>query len=114
MIDVFQPVAPACLVEARADQRRPIAVVGAGAIVDGAHLPAYRRGRLQVVGITDIDRDRARAVAARLEAIYRSMRSGRAEEPVQPLTPAAGATPAPGRPSGTVPVHGIAAGAVRP
>lgn len=44
---------------------RPIAVVGAGAIVDVGHLPAYRAAGLDVVGLTDLDPDRARTVAAR-------------------------------------------------
>jgi hypothetical protein len=38
MIELFRPVSLACLVEVPAEQRRPIAVVGAGAIVDLAHL----------------------------------------------------------------------------
>lgn len=45
--------------------QRPIAVVGAGAIVDIAHLPAYRAAGLQVVGITDLRQDRAEEVAER-------------------------------------------------
>lgn len=44
---------------------RRIGVVGAGAIVDVAHLPAYRAGGLEVVAVTDLDQDRARDVAAR-------------------------------------------------
>lgn len=45
--------------------RRPIVVVGAGAIVDTAHLPAYRAGGVSVVGLVDLDRRRAEEVAAR-------------------------------------------------
>ena len=40
-----------------------IAVVGAGAIVNAAHLPAYRQAGLNVVGITDLRLDRARSTA---------------------------------------------------
>jgi predicted dehydrogenase len=43
---------------------RPITVIGAGGIVSGAHLPAYRKWGLPVAGIHDIDAARARAVAA--------------------------------------------------
>jgi hypothetical protein len=72
VIELFRPVAEACLVEVPATERRPIAVVGGGAIMDLAHLPAYRRGGLQIVGTTDIDQDRARAVAGRhgIERVY--------------------------------------------
>jgi predicted dehydrogenase len=42
-----------------------IAVVGAGAIVNAAHLPAYRQAGLSVVGIYDVDRARAEATRAR-------------------------------------------------
>jgi predicted dehydrogenase len=75
VIELFGPVAEACRVEVAPDQRRPIAVVGAGAIVDVAHLPAYRRGGLQVVGITDIDHGRAQAVAVRhgIGRVYRDL-----------------------------------------
>jgi len=43
---------------------RPITVIGAGGIVRGAHLPAYRRWGLPVAGIFDLDTARAAAVAA--------------------------------------------------
>jgi predicted dehydrogenase len=43
---------------------RPIVVIGAGAIVRTAHLPAYRRLEYPVAGIFDIDAARARATAA--------------------------------------------------
>jgi predicted dehydrogenase len=46
------------------EHHRPVAIVGAGGIVEGAHLPAYRRAGLSVVGITDLDRARAERVAA--------------------------------------------------
>ncbi|GAA3410325.1 hypothetical protein GCM10018952_14370 [Streptosporangium vulgare] len=38
-----------------AGHRLPIAVVGAGAIVDVAHLPAYRAAGLEVTGLYDLD-----------------------------------------------------------
>src|SRR5262245_43792303 len=43
---------------------RPIVMIGAGAIVRTAHLPAYRRLGLPVVGIFDIKREAARETAA--------------------------------------------------
>ncbi len=36
-----------------------IGIIGAGAIVNAAHLPAYRKAGFHVVGITDVDVDRA-------------------------------------------------------
>jgi predicted dehydrogenase len=42
---------------------RGIAIVGAGGIVQYAHLPAYQQAGFRVVGITDVDREKARRVA---------------------------------------------------
>jgi predicted dehydrogenase len=42
---------------------RPIVIMGAGGIVNDAHLPAYRRAELPVAGIFDLNRDRAEAQA---------------------------------------------------
>lgn len=44
---------------------RPIVIIGAGAIVRTAHLPAYRRLRLPIAGVFDID-GAAAATTARL------------------------------------------------
>ncbi|MDB5537234.1 MAG: oxidoreductase [Devosia sp.] len=44
---------------------RPIVIIGAGGIVNDAHLPAYRLANLPVAGVFDIDRDKARALAAK-------------------------------------------------
>ena len=44
---------------------RPIVIIGAGGIVNDAHLPAYRKAGFNVAGIFDIDRTRANALAAR-------------------------------------------------
>jgi predicted dehydrogenase len=43
---------------------RPIVVIGAGAIVENAHLPAYRRLGLEVAGFHDVNLERARTLAA--------------------------------------------------
>ncbi len=98
MIELFRPVAQACLVTVPADQRRPIAIVGAGAIVDLAHLPAYRRGGLQVVGITDINQDRARAVAARhgIDRVYPDLEGLLADDDVEVVDVAVPAHAQPG------------------
>jgi predicted dehydrogenase len=42
---------------------RPIAIFGAGGIVNDAHLPAYRPANLPVAGGYDKDHDRARTLA---------------------------------------------------
>ena len=49
----------------RPSQPRPIVVIGAGGIVNDAHLPAYRLADFPVAGIFDIDRSRADALAAK-------------------------------------------------
>jgi predicted dehydrogenase len=42
---------------------RPIVIIGAGGIVNDAHLPAYRLAGLPIAGVYDIDRDKAKALA---------------------------------------------------
>ena len=44
---------------------RPIVIIGAGGIVNDAHLPAYRLAGFPVAGIFDLDRSRADALAAK-------------------------------------------------
>lgn len=48
----------------RPSHPRPIVIIGAGAIVRTAHLPAYQRLELPIAGLFDIDRDRASATAS--------------------------------------------------
>ena len=52
-----------------------IGIVGAGQVVNGAHLPAYRKGGLSVAGIFDRDRAKAEATAGRfgVEKVYGSL-----------------------------------------
>lgn len=52
-----------------------VAIVGAGEIVEAAHLPAYRLAGFNVVGIYDIDGDKARRVAEQfhLPHVFRSL-----------------------------------------
>ena len=65
MIELFRDISDYCRLVIPEAQKLPIAIVGAGGIVDGQHLVAYRKAGLEVVGITDVDPDRARDVAAR-------------------------------------------------
>jgi len=44
---------------------RPIVVIGAGGIVQDAHMPAYRRAGFPVLGVFDLDAARAAALASR-------------------------------------------------
>ena len=74
-LDLWRPVARAVDLSVPPEQRRGIAIVGAGAIVDNAHLPAYRAAELDVVGLLDLDADRAKDAATRhgIERVYRSL-----------------------------------------
>jgi predicted dehydrogenase len=65
MSDLFEPIRAAVRIEVPERHKLPIAIVGAGEIVDLAHLPAYRKHGLEIVGITDINLARAREVAER-------------------------------------------------
>lgn len=51
-----------------------IGIVGAGAIVESGHLPAYRAAGFDVAAIADIDADRASRLASRygVENVYRT------------------------------------------
>jgi len=44
---------------------RPIVIIGAGGIVNDAHLPAYELAGFPVAGVFDIDGDKAKALAAK-------------------------------------------------
>lgn len=65
VLDQLAAVAERTRVRIPEEHKRPIAIVGAGEIVDVAHLPAYRSQHLEVRGIFDINAARARDVAAR-------------------------------------------------
>jgi len=65
MIDLFSEVAKFCDLTIPDAHKVPIAIIGAGGIVDGAHLLAYKKAGLQVVGITDVDQAKAAEVASR-------------------------------------------------
>lgn len=55
---------PRWRIEAGAGRDLRIGIIGCGGIVSGAHLPAYRAAGLEVVAVFDLDRQKARAVAA--------------------------------------------------
>lgn len=65
MQDPFAAIRQQIDINVAEEHKKPIAIVGAGEIVDLAHLPAYRDHGLDIVGITDIDLDKARDVADR-------------------------------------------------
>ena len=61
---------------------RPIVIIGAGGIVNDAHLPAYRKAGFHVLGLFDVDADKARATADRwgIERVYGSLEQAAAVE----------------------------------
>ncbi len=65
MIGDLAAISEAVAITAPASLHRPIAVVGAGAIMTVAHLPSYQAAGLPVVGIVDVDRERAKVAADR-------------------------------------------------
>jgi predicted dehydrogenase len=59
----------------RPSRPRPIVIIGAGAIVSTAHLPAYRRLRFPIAGIFDVRPEKAVELAPRfgIPTIYRTL-----------------------------------------
>lgn len=57
------------------EQTRPIISIGAGGIVNDAHLPAYRKAGFELFGIVDLDRTKAQATAERfgIERVFDSL-----------------------------------------
>jgi predicted dehydrogenase len=45
------------------EEKRPIVIIGAGSIVNIAHLPAYDLAGFEVAGIFDLDNNKAEANA---------------------------------------------------
>lgn len=74
MLDQFATVAEDARIRIP-DGALPIALIGAGAIVEYAHLPAYRASGLPIAGVFDVDHGRARELAARfgLPRVYASL-----------------------------------------
>lgn len=63
MIDIFSEISEACALVIPAHHHKKVGVIGAGGIVQGAHLPAYQKAGLPVRAITDIDQAKAQALA---------------------------------------------------
>jgi predicted dehydrogenase len=75
MIDQFREIADAVKLEVKPENRRKIGICGAGGIVDGAHLPAYKKAGLEVVAIFDTDYAKAQDVAKRhgIPTVYKTL-----------------------------------------
>jgi len=63
VLDALADIAAACDLTVPPGLLLPVGVVGAGAITRHAHLPAYRQAGVPVAAITDLDENRARALA---------------------------------------------------
>lgn len=63
MIDLFGEISAACKLEIPAHHHRKIGIIGAGGIVEAAHLPAYKKASLPIYAITDINLARAESLA---------------------------------------------------
>lgn len=55
--------------------KRPIVIIGAGSIVNDAHLPAYKIASFDVAGIFDINLERAKTIAQKFDipVVYKSL-----------------------------------------
>lgn len=96
--ELLAGVARDCRISIPAEHRRPIAVIGAGAIVNAAHLPAYTAGGLEVVGIYDHHADRARETADRhgVPTVYDSLEALLSDDRVEVVDVAVTAAAQPG------------------
>jgi predicted dehydrogenase len=56
-------------------KKRPIVIIGAGSIVNDAHLPAYKLASFDVAGIFDINKERAQMIAQKfgIPRVYESL-----------------------------------------
>ncbi|MDP4214296.1 MAG: Gfo/Idh/MocA family oxidoreductase, partial [Bacteroidota bacterium] len=65
------------------EKSHPIIIIGAGGIVNDAHLPAYKIAGFEVAGIYDINMEKARNTAARfsIPVVYESINQLLAEAP---------------------------------
>ena len=67
MIDLFSEISAACKLSIPAHHHKTVGVIGAGGIVQGAHLPAYKKAGLPVAAITDIDQKKATELASEFQ-----------------------------------------------
>ena len=74
MPDIFAPIRDAITVNITDTHKRTIASLGAGEIVDLAHLPADKEHGLNIAGIMDLNREKAVEVAKRhgIPKVYNS------------------------------------------
>lgn len=84
-LEVWEKIAASVEITVPESHKRPIAIVGAGSIVEVAHLPAYARAGLEVVGVYDLDREKARGVAKGhgIETTYASLDEVLADDRVE-------------------------------
>ena len=75
MIDRLREISAACDLRIPKEHLRPIAVIGAGTIMESAHLPNYANLGIEVAGIYDLDRSRAETLAAKfgIARVYDSL-----------------------------------------
>lgn len=85
MIDQFKDVADAVRLEVKPEHRKNIGICGAGGIVDGAHLPAYKKAGFNVVALFDLDFAKTQEVAARhgIPKVYATLSELLADENVE-------------------------------
>jgi len=71
-------------VRTKCPSTRPIVIIGAGGIVNDAHLPAYQKASFPVAGIIDIDVTRAEAAAEKfsIPCVYQSLEEAAAQSDV--------------------------------
>src|SRR2546423_7528698 len=65
----------------------PIIIIGAGGIVNDAHLPAYKKAGFNVIGITNRTREKAAALAARFNIahVYNTVAEAVSNAPVDTI-----------------------------
>ena len=87
MLEPLSGIAEAVRIGVPAGHRRGIAIVGAGAIVDVAHLPAYKALGLDIRGIYDQDVKRADEVAEKhgVRRVYKSLEELLGDDEVEVL-----------------------------
>lgn len=85
MIEQFQVIADSVRLEVKPEHRKRIGICGAGGIVDGAHLPAYKKAGFEVVAIFDVDFEKAKDVAKRhgIPNVYKTLEDLLADSSVE-------------------------------
>jgi predicted dehydrogenase len=75
MIDALIAISHDCELKIPDDHKIPLAVVGAGSIVERAHLPTYARLGLEVLGILDVRMARAEQLSSAFQIgrVYRTL-----------------------------------------